>query len=104
MFNIICSISKYRLRLESYDDTDLLHHALKSQHNMPHNSYKTITYDKISDTLLNRFDVTDFPKFETDNIKNGVNNHMLPIKKKCKDMYISMLQANIEEVRHKSGG
>ena len=102
MFNIICSISKYRLRLESYDDTDLLHHALKSQHDMPHNSYKTITYDKISATLLHRFDVTDFPKFETDKIKNGVNNLMLPIKKKCKDMYIGMLQANIEELRHKS--
>ena len=77
MFNIICYISKYRLRLESYDDTDLLHHTLKSQHNMPHNSYKTITYDKISATLLHRFDVTDFPKFETDKIKNGVNNHMM---------------------------
>ena len=93
MFNII---------LESYDDTDLLHHALKSQHNMPHNSYKPITYDKISATLMNRFDVTDFPKFETDEIKNSVNNHMMLIKKKYKDMYISMLQANIEELRHKS--
>ena len=104
MFNIICSVSKYRLhvRQELYDDTYLLHHALKSQQNMPHNPYKTITYDKISATLLNRFDVTDFPKFEPDKIKNGVNNHMMLIKKKCKDIYINMLQANTEELKHNS--
>ena len=60
---IMYSISKYRLLSRINDETDLLHHALKSQQNMPHNSYKTITYYKISATLLNRFDMTDFPKF-----------------------------------------
>ena len=41
--------------------------------------------------LLNNFDITDFPKFETDKIKNSV----------CKDMYINILQANVKDIRHK---
>ena len=33
MFNIICAVCKYRIRLESYGEDDLLYHALKSQKN-----------------------------------------------------------------------
>ena len=31
MLNIICSVCKFRMRLESYGEDDLLYHALKSQ-------------------------------------------------------------------------
>ena len=40
MFNIICAVCKYRIRLESYGEDDLLYHALKSQQKKSQNSYK----------------------------------------------------------------
>ena len=44
MFNVICAICKYRARLESMGNDDLLYHALNSQKQLSSNSNKTTTF------------------------------------------------------------
>ena len=88
MFNIVCAIMKYRLRLESFEESDLLFHALKSQQNLTHNSYKTFTFDKLSEQLLSMFNMCSLPKFDHNQIKSSVNALMVPISKICKDICI----------------
>ena len=52
MFNVICAICKYRARLESMGNDDLLYHALNSQKQLSSNSNKTTTFYKFADELL----------------------------------------------------
>ena len=52
MFDVICAICKYRARLESMGNDDLLYHALNSQKQLSSNSNKTTTFYKFADELL----------------------------------------------------
>ena len=99
MFNIICAISKYRARLESFKDDDLLYHALKSQKSLHSNSYKTATYDKFADQLLKNLDIPACPVANIKTLKTDLNNFVLPIKRKCKEVYLDIfknLMANLQ--------
>ena len=46
--NIVSSVCKYRIRLQSFGNNDLLFHALESQNN----SHKTLTYEDFSINML----------------------------------------------------
>ena len=61
MFNVICAICKYRARLESMGNDDLLYHALNSQKQLSSNSNKTTTFYKFADELLGRLSEGSLP-------------------------------------------
>ena len=84
MFNVICAICKYRARLESMGNDDLLYHALNSQKQLSSNSNKTTTFYKFADGLLGRLSEGSLP---ATSLKSSLNQFIIPIKKKCKDIY-----------------
>jgi hypothetical protein len=51
IYNILQSICKYRIRFKLFKG-DLLYHALTSQTNLKHNSWKTATYSQFNSNLL----------------------------------------------------
>ena len=91
MFNIICAVCKYRIRLESYGEDDLLYHALKSQQKKSQNSYNTMTYDTLANKLLNTLGMPIIPVYDTHNTKDEINKIFKPIKIKCKTFYTSSI-------------
>ena len=78
---------KYRARLESMGNDDLLYHALNSQKQLSSNSNKTTTFYKFADELLGRLSEGSLP---ATSLKSSLNQFIIPIKKKCKDICICM--------------
>ena len=79
-----CAICKYRARLESMGNDDLLYHALNSQKQLSSSSNKTTTFYKFADELLGRLSEGSLPATR---LKSSLNQ-FIPIKKKCKDIYL----------------
>ena len=79
------------------------YHALNSQKQLSSNSNKTTAFKKSADELLGRLSEGSLP---ATSLKSILNQFIIPIKKKCKDIYeqsvcnkLLALQSN-EETKH----
>ena len=102
MFNVICSVVKYRIRLESFGEDDLLYHALNSQQNLSRNSYGTTTYATFTSKLLSSLGLYDIPKFCTDKVKCETIKLMKPIKEKCRTIHSNNFLSNLNVLSNSS--
>ena len=100
IFNIICSVIKYRIRLEQFDDDDLLFHALESQSTLKKNSYNTLTYSDISERLLQDLGMRIIPKLGIENAtKYVINKLAMPLIRACKSRYMDFFKHELDTIR-----
>ncbi len=94
MFNIIYAMCKYRIRLDTFDNTDLLYYALESQKNKKHNSYKTITYPNVMGKLFREFNLDFSPS------NQHSRNYSNFLKTKLSGTYSNLFKDSISELHN----
>ena len=83
---LLVAICKYRLRLEIFDDNDLLFHAVQSQRKLTCNSYRSLTYTSFTDKLLRYWNITANQELNPscNLFKKLLHKLTITIKSKCK--------------------
>lgn len=91
MYNIICAICKYRIRLQSFKKGDLLYHAWKSQQSLKHNNGVTFTYDDFTNRLFEKLNIDNIMppicNVSGENIKDTLKRLSKPIYRACRGKY-----------------
>jgi hypothetical protein len=100
IYNIFQSICKYRIRLKLFKEGDLLYHALTSQTNLKHNSWKTATYSQFTSNLLKELKASNIPNLNSDITKTKTNHLTKQLKDKLKTKYLDIFQERISQLRN----
>ena len=83
IFNIFVAICKYRIRLNSFKQNDLLYHAFQSQHKLNYNSYKSMTYSSFTDKLKHCLGIK-CPNVQATSTQTSWDSQTNHIKNKCR--------------------
>ena len=99
--NIVSYVCKYRIRLQSFGNNDLLFHALESQKQIYHNSYKTLTYEDFSINMLHTLGLNkqNIPTLQINEIKHKIKNIFKPLQGRLSKLYISWFHSHLNELR-----
>ena len=89
-FTMIYAMISYRIRMNSYEEGDLLYHAHKSQQHLKYNSGKTLTYCDTMNSVGNELDI------ELDS-ETLVSRH--EIREKLKIAYHKIFHQGLTELR-----
>ena len=93
-YNILIAICKYRRRLETFSNNDLLFHALESQKKMQHNAYKSISYYNFTEKLLSQLNLKS-----SSNTEWQRNNNLT---KSLRKSYVKFFQNSMFELRNRT--
>ena len=102
MFNILVSICKYRLRLEAFDENDLLFHAIHSQQKLVNNAYNSMTYSTFTDNLRECLNIRPIAVNKLDSMKKQIDKQSNYIKEKCRQHYIRIFKNQLSDINNNS--
>ena len=94
IFNIFVAICKYRIRLNSFKQNDLLYHAFQSQHKLNYNSYKSMTYSSFTDKLKHCLGIK-CPNVQATSTQTSWDSQTNHIKNKCRQYYINLFHEQL---------